>query len=203
MWSCLRYHIWLWGSRVWKNERQLLFSSSVGVVYVIHLRIVLQKIEGTHGTPSRSATATVKLLWMLSTSCWTRRQIVKILKCPSSVQYCPLNNLSFPLQVKPNTLFQWQVYSGPSMHLKLNLRKCDMQYPVRMALSWEFWSWKFWSTRPKFSLENMVRHCKNWSGLKTLVLRLLSWTEHNTTSSSTKGSLGNSQRIWRSPKLLQ
>ena len=80
---------------------------------------------------------------MLSTSCWTRRQIVKILKCPSSVQYCPLNNLSFPLQVKPNTLFQWQVYSGPSVHLKLNLRKCDMQYPVRMALSWEFWSWKF------------------------------------------------------------
>ena len=45
----------------------------------------------------------------------------------------------------------------------------------KVGLSREFWSWKsVWSAGPKFSLENMVRLCKNWSVLKTLVLRLLS-----------------------------
>ena len=47
-------------------------------------------------------------------------------------------------------------------------------YVQCMGLSREFWSWKFRSAGPKFSLENMVRLYKNWSGLKTLVLRLLS-----------------------------
>ena len=56
--------------------------------------------------------------------------------------------------------------------------------------------------RTKIFARNMVRLCNNWSGLKTLVLRLLSLREHNTTSSSTKDSLGNSQRTWRSPKLF-
>ena len=51
-----------------------------------------------------------------------------------------------------------------------------------IVLLQEFWSWKFWSAGPKFSPENMVHLCKNWSGLmKTLVLHLLSWIEHNTT----------------------
>ena len=77
-----------------------------------------------------------------------------------------------------------------------------MDWKWLRILSQEFWSWKFWSAGPKFSLENMVRLCNNWSGLKTLVLRLLFWKEHNTTNSSTKGSLGNSQRTWRSRKLF-
>ena len=65
---------------------------------------------------------------------------------------------------------------------------------VMAVLSREFWSWKFWSARPRFSLENMVRLCNNWSGLKTLL-------EENTTRPA-KSSLGNSQRTWRSSKLF-
>ena len=58
----------------------------------------------------------------------------------------------------------------------------------------EYWSWKFWSAGPIFSLENMVRLCKNWSGLKDarFTSSFLNRTQHD--SSSTKGSLGNSQR---------
>jgi len=33
---------------------------------------------------------------------------------------------------------------------------------TRAVLSREYWSWKFWSAGPIFSLENMVRLCKNW-----------------------------------------
>ena len=46
-------------------------------------------------------------------------------------------------------------------------------------LSREFWSWKFWSAGPKFSLENVVRLCKNWSGLKTPFYAF--FHEYNTT----------------------
>ena len=62
------------------------------------------------------------------------------------------------------------------------------------ALSREYWSWKFWSAGPIFSLENMVRLCKNWSGLKDarFTSSFLNRTQHD--SSSTKGNLGNSQR---------
>ena len=59
-------------------------------------------------------------------------------------------------------------------------------------MSREYWSWKFWSAGPIFSLENMVRLCKNWSGLKDarFTSSFLNRTQHD--SSSTKGSLGNS-----------
>ena len=76
----------------------------------------------------------------------------------------------------------------------------DTMLPVGNIVSMGILVLEILVRRTKFSLENMVRLCNNWSGLKTLVLRLLSLREHNTTSSSTKGSLGNSQRTWRSPK---
>ena len=59
------------------------------------------------------------------------------------------------------------IYSSIYINHKKNITLCEV-------LSREFWSWKFRSAGPKFSLENMVRLCKNWSELKTLVLRLLS-----------------------------
>ena len=53
---------------------------------------------------------------------------------------------------------------------------------------------EYWSAGPIFSLENMVRLCKNWSGLKDarFTSSFLNRTQHD--SSSTKGSFGNSQR---------
>ena len=62
----------------------------------------------------------------------------------------------------------------------------------QLVMSREYWSWKFWSAGPIFSLENMVRLCKNWSGLKDarFTSSFLNRTQHD--SSSTKGSLGNS-----------
>ena len=59
-----------------------------------------------------------------------------------------------------------------------------------MGMSREFWSWKFWSPGPKFSLDNTVRLLKNRSGLKTLILGLLSQTrEYKTTENQRRVSL--------------
>ena len=75
-----------------------------------------------------------------------------------------LSRQFFELCEEPETV------GGHYVFVVADLRGAKFAYITARVLSQ-----KFWSARPKFSLENMVHLCKNWSGLKKLVLRLLSW----------------------------